>query len=271
MNEEIQDAVETEDFDFGGDDFSEVETETEGSEETPEAEGQPAEAEPEPEEQTPEELFDLTDEQGTRQVTRAEMTELAKKGMGFDRMAQQMSAMQQQLGGLAQYRQDTQGMFGELRSLAEQAGVDVPSYLAALQENVLVSKGMNRDEAHKWVQRQRQQQAAQAQQDAQLQQKQNEARQRQQQDISNFLRKYPDLDPKSIPQSVWDAVRDGETLVNAYGQYESQQLRAENQRLQQQLAAFEKNNKNREQSIGSMRSAGTEGKTDPFLSGFESE
>jgi hypothetical protein len=73
------------------------------------------------------------------------------------------------------------------------------------------------------------------------------------------------MDYKTIPAEVWQDVRKGETLVNAYGKYEMQQLKAENQRLQQQIDAKAQNEKNKENSLGSMRSGSQTQKTDPFL------
>ena len=48
-----------------------------------------------------------------------------------------------------------------------------------------------------------------------------------------------------------------------------QQLKAENQRLQQQIAAQTQNTKNKQTSLGSMRSGASTPKTDAFLEGFD--
>ena len=69
--------------------------------------------------------------------------------------------------------------------------------------------------------------------------------------------------------SVWEEVRKGDTLVNAYGRYEAEQLRAENQRLQQELAAKEQNEKNKQNTIGSMKSGSGIQKVDAFMEGFD--
>ena len=94
---------------------------------------------------------------------------------------------------------------------------------------------------------------------------QRAAQERQQRDFREFVQKYPGLDPKTIPATVWNDVRKGEPLVSAYGKYEMQQLKEENQRLQQQLSAKAQNDKNKANSLGSMQSGSGVPKTDPFL------
>ena len=181
-----------------------------------------------------------------------------------------MSGLKQERDELAQYRQTNDSTLTEIKQLADMAGVDVPTYLTALQENILVSKGMEREQAKIWVQRQREQARQQAAAEAQRRQQQDAVRQRQEADIQEFVSRYQSVDPKTIPQSVWDAVRKGDTLVNAYSRYEVQQLREENQRLQQQLATKEQNANNRSRAVGSMQSAGSKVNADDFMSGFDS-
>lgn len=274
MNEETQ--VEQVDTDDLFDDYSDeagTDQETGPAEETP---GTPETDAPEgsetPQQEEPqEELYDLTDDAGaTRQVKRDELTQLAQRGMQYDRMSMQMSGLKQERDELAQYRQTNDSTLTEIKQLADMAGVDVPTYLTALQENILVSKGMEREQAKIWVQRQREQARQQAAAEAQRRQQQDAVRQRQEADIQEFVSRYQSVDPKTIPQSVWDAVRKGDTLVNAYSRYEVQQLREENQRLQQQLATKEQNANNRSRAVGSMQSAGSKVNADDFMSGFDS-
>lgn len=274
MNEETQ--VEQVDTDDLFDDYSDeagTDQETGPAEETPGTpEAGALEGSETPQQEEPqEELYDLTDDAGTtRQVKRDELTQLAQRGMQYDRMSMQMSGLKQERDELAQYRQANDGTLAEIKQLADMAGVDVPTYLTALQENILVSKGMERAQAKLWVQRQRAQAQQQAAAEAQRRQQQDAVRQRQDADIQEFVSRYQSVDPKTIPQSVWDAVRKGDTLVNAYGRYEVQQLREENQRLQQQLATREQNANNRSKAVGSMQSAGSKVNTDDFMSGFDS-
>lgn len=274
MNEETQ--VEQVDTDDLFDDYSEeagTDQEAGPAEETPDTPetDAPEESKPPQQEEPQEELYDLTDDAGTtRQVKRDELTQLAQRGMQYDRMSMQMSDLKQERDELAQYRQTNDSTLTEIKQLADMAGVDVPTYLTALQENILVSKGMEREQAKLWVQRQREQARQQAVAEAQRRQQQDAVRQRQEADIQEFVSRYQSVDPKTIPQSVWDAVRKGDTLVNAYSRYEVQQLREENQRLQQQLATKEQNANNRSNVVGSVQSAGSKVNADDFMSGFDS-
>lgn len=273
MNEEVQaeQLAETDDL---FDDYAEdtgADPETGSREETPAPEEGGKETGTAENEGQEEERFDLTDETGSsRQVTRSEMEQLAKRGMQYDRMSMQVTGLQQERDNLARYRQENDSTLSDIKQLADMAGVDVATYLTALQENVLVSKGMNRDEAKLWVQRQREQAQKQTAEANQRRQQADAARQRQEADIQEFVRRYQQVDPKTIPQSVWDDVRRGESLVNAYGRYEVQRLKEENQKLQQQLGIKEKNDKNKANAVGSVQTAGSKERSDAFMSGFDS-
>ena len=72
----------------------------------------------------------------------------------------------------------------------------------------------------------------------------NSARQRRSEDITAFFNAYPEQarDPGQIPKSVWEKVKGGETMLNAYRNYELETLRkelaqqkAEKQKLQDQI------------------------------------
>ena len=83
------------------------------------------------------------------------------------------------------------------------------------------------------------------------------------QDLAEFRRAFPLIydramrDPKYIPHEVWELVRQGMSLTDAYLTY------LEDQQTQ--------NARNARRATGSMRSAGRSAAvTDPFLLGFES-
>jgi hypothetical protein len=273
MNEENTFEVMDEELFFDPADFAdEVETgdhteETEPVEETSEETGaEPIETTtetPETTEQTAEtkpEMFELKFLGETKQYTRDEMTTLAQKGMNHDRILQQRDDLQQ-------FRNTHEPLVNDLGRIAQQFGMQPSELLASMETNLLRQQGKTQAEAEAIIRADkanRQLQSYQSQEQAARQQ-QMAAQQRQQQDIREFVQRYPGLDPKTIPASVWQDVRKGETLVNAYGKYEMQQMREENQRLQQQLNAKAQNEKNKENSLGSMQSGSATPKTDPFL------
>jgi hypothetical protein len=273
MNEENTFEVMDEELFFDPADFAdEVETgdhteETEPVEETSEETGaEPIETTtetPEITEQTAEtkpEMFELKFLGETKQYTRDEMTTLAQKGMNHDRILQQRDDLQQ-------FRNTHEPLVNDLGRIAQQFGMQPSELLASMETNLLRQQGKTQAEAEAIIRAnksERQLQDYQTQ-EQRMQEQQRVAQERQQRDIQEFVQRYPGLDYKTIPASVWQNVRKGETLVNAYGKYEMQQMREENQRLQQQLNAKAQNDKNKENSLGSMQSGSATPKTDPFL------
>lgn len=228
------------------------ETQTTDTEETSETE--------EIQEQTTPETFDLKFLGETKQYTRDEVTALAQKGMNYDRILQQRDQLQQ-------YRTQHEGILGDLTRISQLFGKDPAELLSGLEKNLLRQQGKTEAEAEAELRAsraERQIQAVQQREQAQ-QQKQDAVRQRQEQDIQEFVRRYPNLDYKTIPQSVWNQVRQGSLLVDAYSRYEMDMLRAENQRLKQQDEARQQNEKNKANSLGSMKSGPAKEQTDPFL------
>lgn len=246
-----------------GDHTEETETVEETAEETvsettetaPETVEQPTE---QPADQP--EMFELKFLGETKQYTRDEMTTLAQKGMNHDRILQQRDDLQQ-------YRSANEPLVNDLGRIAQQFGMTPADLLASMETNLLRQQGKTQAEAEAIIRAnksERQLQTYQSQEQAAMEQ-QRAAQERQQRDFREFVQRYPGLDPKTIPVTVWNDVRKGEPLVSAYGKYEMQQLKEENHRLQQQLSAKAQNDKNKENSLGSMKSGSGVPKTDPFL------
>ncbi len=243
------------------------EEEQEPSEEPEEPAGQP-EAEPTKEQkEEPEELFDLKFNKEIRKVNRQEVTELAQKGLNHDRILEQRDHLQQENAELLKFKQENEAIIGLLDAAAQKSGTDRSTFLQSVRENAYVSQGLSRDAAHERVLRedaeQRLSRTEKA--DAEKQQAQQGQELARQQDIERFLKLYKDVDPNTIPKEVWDDVRNGETLVSAYGRYENRQLAESNRKLQESLNALKQNEKNKQKSIGSAKTEGKETAKDPFL------
>jgi hypothetical protein len=254
---------------------AEEQTGEENSEGNAEQTAEPEKSADNPDTKAEPELFEIKYLKDTRKVTREEMTELAQKGLNHDRIVQQRDALQQNLNEQAQWRSQNEGYLTQLEAMAKASGMDTPAFLEALRVNVLVQQGHSRGEAAEIVKRENAEAQlakvnAERQKAQQEQSQQNQTKQRQEQDIQQFMKLHPGMDPKSIPASVWADVRNGDTLVNAYNRYETQQLQAENKRLQEALNAEKQNNKNKEKAIGSVKSSGTSKNQDDFLTGFDS-
>jgi hypothetical protein len=212
------------------------------------------------------ELFELNYLGNVEKHTREEMIALAQMGKDRDRILQQRDTAQQ-------FRTQHEPMISDLDRIAKQFGMEPAALLDAMEINLYRQQGKTEEEAKAIVRANRADRKLQeVQTKEQTERQQAEAmRQRQQRDVDEFVQKYPNMDYKTIPEEVWQDVRKGETLVNAYGKYEMQQLRAENQRLQQQIAAQKQNEENKHKSLGSMKSGSATPKMDDFMMGFNDE
>lgn len=277
MNEETQN-VEVMDDDYGVDlsdmDFSDDEdgNQTAEPEEKQEeaVEEQPVEETPEEKPEETPETFELKYNKETRKVSREEMTELAQKGLNHDRILAQRDELRGEIDGLRRFRSDNEATVTAIQAAAEAAGVDVPQFLRSLRENAFVAQGLSRDAAKERVLREEAERKLEATQAQERRAANSEAEKKaaQQKDIELFVKIYKDVPPDSIPQEVWEAVREGESLVSAYGRYESKRINEENKALQARVKAMEQNAKNKQASVGSIKSDGKETAKDPFLEAF---
>lgn len=278
MNEETQNVEVMDDDDYGVDlsdmDFSDDEdgNQTAEPEEKQEeaVEGQPVEETPEEKPEETPETFELKYNKETRKVSREEMTELAQKGLNHDRILAQRDELRGEIDGLRKFRSDNEATVTAIQAAAEAAGVDVPQFLRSLRENAFVAQGLSRDAAKERVLREEAERKLEATQAQERRTANSEAEKKaaQQKDIELFVKIYKDVPPDSIPQEVWEAVREGESLVSAYGRYESKRINEENKSLQARVKAMEQNAKNKQASVGSIKSDGKETAKDPFLEAF---
>lgn len=278
MNEETQNVEVMDDDDYGVDlsdmDFSDDEdgNQTAEPEEKQEeaVEEQPVEETPEEKPEETPETFELKYNKETRKVSREEMTELAQKGLNHDRILAQRDELRGEIDGLRKFRSDNEATVTAIQAAAEAAGVDVPQFLRSLRENAFVAQGLSRDAAKERVLREEAERKLEATQAQERRTANSEAEKKaaQQKDIELFVKIYKDVPPDSIPQEVWEAVREGESLVSAYGRYESKRINEENKALQARVKAMEQNAKNKQASVGSIKSDGKETAKDPFLEAF---
>ena len=217
--------------------------------------------------------FELKYNKEIRRVNRDEITELAQKGLNHDRILAQRDELQRENGELQKFRQENESNLNLLNSAAELAGMSVSQFLNNIRENALVAKGMSRDAAKERVLREDAEQklarkSAEEAAKAENEKREKTSQERIKRDSEEFARKYKDVDPKTIPQEVWEAVSSGESLVSAYGNYLADQTAKENEKLRAEIEALKKNEENRSKSIGSMKTEGQQKGKDPFLEGL---
>lgn len=222
---------------------------------------------------TEEPMFDLKYNKETKQYTRQQVTELAQKGLNYDHVTEQRDRLQQENADLAKFRDENSAILDTLRAAAEASGKSVPEYLTSIRTNLLVAQGISPETARERILREDAEQRLHSQQKAEeaAASSKRDAEQRQKDDIARFQKKYKDVDPKSIPQEVWEAVRGGELLTDAYGDYQRRELERQLKEANEKLAIRAKNESNKQKSLGSLQSTKQETGKDPFLEGFLSD
>lgn len=222
---------------------------------------------------TEEPMFDLKYNKETKQYTRQQVTELAQKGLNYDHVTEQRDRLQHENADLAKFRDENSAILDTLRAAAEASGKSVPEYLTSIRTNLLVAQGISPETARERILREDAEQRLHSQQKAEeaAASSKRDAEQRQKDDIARFQKKYKDVDPKSIPQEVWEAVRGGELLTDAYGDYQRRELERQLREANEKLAIRAKNESNKQKSLGSLQSTKQETGKDPFLEGFLSD
>ena len=274
--------------DITADSFTDVEddaqgapdTETQSNDAAPEIEqndggqdadaAQPGENE-EQQAQTDGQLFELKHLGETKNVNRDDVVTLAQKGMDYDRVTEkntqlenQVSEQKQQLAQLTEHE-------NALQELAKQSGTTVEE----LVENMLIAVTKSKygiDDDGMALERVRLDRDRRAldQERAELATKNQE----QEQQAANekwrgecfdaFAKAYPDVDPASIPNGVWEAFNRGETLVSAYARERNKALEAEIARMKSEQDTRDRNAANAARSTGSQSSAGKTGSDEAF-------
>ena len=222
---------------------------------------------------TEEPMFDLKYNKETKQYTRQQVTELAQKGLNYDHVTEQRDRLQQEIADLTKFRDENSAILDTLRAAAEASGKSVPEYLTSIRTNLLVAQGISPETARERILREDAEQRLHSQQkdeEAEANRK-RDAEQRQKDDIARFQKKYKDVDPKTIPEEVWEAVRGGELLTDAYGDYQRRELERQLREANEKLAIRSNNESNRHKSLGSLQSTKQETGKDPFLEGFLSD
>jgi hypothetical protein len=181
-----------------------------------------------------------------RELGEEEAVALAQKGLDYDRIR-------------AKYDENKPSV-ELIHFLADQSKMTVPEFVTFVRKQTKLSQGMDEASANRFMEledreaevsrKEEEQRAAQA--EASKKTEEQRAQQEAQQaDFRRFAAKYPDVKPETIPREVWDAVKSGASLTEAYQEHLFQKLAAENEALKQSA-------KNAGRSAGSMQSAGAD-------------
>ena len=265
------------DFDLtDGEEAAEPEDQREEADEPEETDEKPAETEQEPqseeaetppaEEKPQDQRFHLKHNDEELDVDAEQVVALAQKGMDYDRVRQERDNFKTQYPKLSQYE-------SFLKELAEASGTDIPGLMEQTRASMLVQKakaeGKELSEAAAIEQIRAEGRKA-AEQPAEPEEKKPEEKKpeedadaQRRKAIQAFVAAYPTVKAEEIPQEVWtESFRTGD-LAGAYARWENRKLKAENEQLKQ-------NQKNKERSTGSRRSAGATTPKDDFDDAWDS-
>ena len=225
-----------------------------------------------------EQKFAIKIDKETKEVGIEELKELAQKGGAFDRVKTQLTEARQTVDTLKAELETSKAISDMVKRVAEDIKTTPKELLKRVNINWRMSKGETEKEALANIA------AAEANRKlAELAEKQKPAQEtaqdRAKREVAEFREAYPDVEitPELMKQVAQD-VQGGMPLIKAYQKIEAakkeaeaEALRAEIEKLQQQLAAEKQNKKNRANSPGSQRDSGgqvSKSEFDDFLSAF---
>lgn len=245
--------------DESDDDADQQKSDEEGSpdeEEDSSDDGDTEETEEEAEDKTSDQKFTLKHLDEVCEVGRDEVVELAQKGMDYDRVR---GKLDRNSAKLEEYESFLKRIAGE-QSIEDL----IDSTLAKLDVADAEKRGEDLDEveAYKKYRIDRVNREAKNPPPVDDEPKPDEAeKEKLSKSIQRLLKEYPDIQAKEIPNEVWQDYRDGRAdLLECYELYE-------NKKLKEQLKTLKQNQKNKERSTGSKKSAGKKA-ADPWFEGW---
>jgi hypothetical protein len=268
-NEELKPEVETEGQEPELDNFDALWNDDDEFVPSNEPDAQPESKEDEAEEKTEEEPENADDAQPEQkpeaenqrfklkvngeeiEVDRDEVIALAQKGKDYDRVKTERDNLKTDSATMNKLK--AQGDF--LEELAKSSGMTVDQLMENTRARMLMNEheGMTEEEALKQVR----EKASKATEKKESEKAEATPEERRQAMFANFLQAYPDVKAEDIPQEVWNDAGRTYDLVGAYQRHENRELRKEIETLRQ-------NNKNKERSTGSTKSAGTRNANQAF-------
>lgn len=230
-------------------------------------EGQSAGA-PEQTEQAdqPDDVYHLKwlDEQ--KDVNREEVTQLAQKGLDYDRVKGKLEAQRAQTEQYKKFHDENEEAVRELQAFMEETGAkSVAEVLDGLRVGRKVSAGTARDVAVAQVAQERAERALKWN-TAKREDAASKSQEKAAADVRAFIEAHPDEDLAKLLPELSEDLDKTQDLEKAYTAYSMRKLQKQVKELTDALAAEKQNKSNRQRSAGSARSAGGETvKDDPFL------
>lgn len=237
-----------------GEEAEETETAEDGGDGTDEADTADTQAEKP-------ETFQLTHLKETKDYSKDETIALAQKGLDYDYIRGERDKLRTEKAELEQY-----GAF--VKEMAENAGLTPEGLMESTRVRLAMNKAkaegktVSEDQVRDRI-RQAQREAAAPKEEPKAEAKPDDGEAKAKMAIDRFMQLYPDVKGDEIPQKVWDEANKLGDLVVPWQKYQNEKLREE-------LATLKQNQKNRERSTGSRRTAGASVQRDAFDDGWDS-
>lgn len=237
--------------------------ETDEADQQTQTDGDIADKEETETEQTKEtDQFTLKHLDEVKTVSRDEVIALAQKGMDYDRAKQKA---EERYTALEAEKVKADDILSEYDTFAKESGFESANeMLDDIRAEILAKeKGYPKEIALEKIQLDRQKKEIAAKEAKQNAEKNSAdeavklAEEKRQKDFRDFVTEYPKVNPKDIPEEVWDKVRKGDSLVLAYTKFENAELKAKQ-------AAEAKAKENAARSTGSRASVGKPNSLDEF-------
>lgn len=233
---------ETEDEDEPEEDADQQESEEEDDSD----DGKPEETEEKEKEETPDQKFTLKHLDEVREVDRNEVVRLAQMGLDYDRIRSDRDSIKPKFEEYEAF----------LKRIAGDQSIEdlIDSTLAKLDVADAEKKGEELDEVEQFkkLRIERVKREAKNPPPAKEEPKTEEEQEKERlsRSIQRFIKEYPDVKATDVPPEVWKDFREHRAdLIDCYRLYESKKLKDE-------LKSLKQNQKNKERSTGSKKSAG---------------
>lgn len=192
-----------------------------------------------------------------REVGRDEVIELAQKGMDYDRKVPMLQSK------VADYEEFLKELCPPNASIEQM--MDITRARLYRAKEARENRDISETDALLFVQQERaaKKAAAKAAAEEEAARAQTAKQQRSNESIQRFIAAYGNVDPKDIPQSVWDEANKDGDLLGAYTRYE-------NKKLKNELEVLKQTEKNKARSTGSRKSQGATAAKDPFDAAWDS-
>ena len=203
-----------------------------------------------------EQKFTLKWNSTTKEVGINEMTELAQKGMDYDRVKGQLTSLRENHESLQKTLNEQSSVVESLKAAAEDSGMTVDQLIDSIQVGIMQGRGMTEAEARAEIRANRAERKLRSMEkspaEPETMQKQEETarstdiQERARRELAEFRDAYPNVQlTDEIVGKLAADTNKGMSLLNAYQKLEISRLNAELQTQKAKAAAEAKNQKNR--------------------------